>query len=315
MPTPVALSSRLPLVLASVLYLAAVAWLVAAGIALSDGTFTYPLDDTYIHLAVAKNVVQHGVWGVNAHEAVSASSSPLWTVLLSLGGAIGIPLDWLPLVLNVLAGLVLLGAADACWRDVALPPALRTLALAVAPRARAAADAHAVGDGAHAARGVMRGVPAGDPAQRAWPVAGCAGRARRGPAARPLRIGGADRGRGARPVAVRPPAKRGHRRRGTAVGRRVRAHLAGQRLDVAAQLRPDQIRRRTSAVARMVLVADDRDDRSTLDHAGARGRQRGAGGASCHGSGARAAQDRSAARDRGDLRARRVRSRDVVLAL
>jgi hypothetical protein len=30
----------------------------------TNGHFVYSLDDPYIHLAVAKNLARHGVWGV-----------------------------------------------------------------------------------------------------------------------------------------------------------------------------------------------------------------------------------------------------------
>ncbi len=45
------------------------------------GVFEYPLDDVYIHLAMAANMA-HGTYGVNAGESVSAASSILYPVLL-----------------------------------------------------------------------------------------------------------------------------------------------------------------------------------------------------------------------------------------
>ncbi len=45
--------------------------------------FTYTLDDAYIHMAIARNLALHGVWGINAGEFASASSSILWTLILS----------------------------------------------------------------------------------------------------------------------------------------------------------------------------------------------------------------------------------------
>src|SRR5580658_1345815 len=50
----------------------------------TDGHFIYALDDPYIHLSIAKNLAQHGVWGVTQYAAASASSSPLWSFLLGV---------------------------------------------------------------------------------------------------------------------------------------------------------------------------------------------------------------------------------------
>ena len=65
------------------------------------GVFEYPLDDVYIHLAMAEQIVAGG-YGVNAGEYASASSSPLYSLLL-------VPLSgtelhrYLPLAWNALA--------------------------------------------------------------------------------------------------------------------------------------------------------------------------------------------------------------------
>ncbi len=50
----------------------------------TGGHFCYPLDDTFIHMAIAKNLVLHGNWGINASGFTSTSSSPLFTLLLSI---------------------------------------------------------------------------------------------------------------------------------------------------------------------------------------------------------------------------------------
>lgn len=50
----------------------------------TGGHYIYLLDDAYIHLAVAKNFAIHQVWGITEYKFSSASSSPLFTFLLSI---------------------------------------------------------------------------------------------------------------------------------------------------------------------------------------------------------------------------------------
>jgi hypothetical protein len=52
-------------------------------IRLTDGRYSYPLDDTYIHLAMAKNAAFYNNWGVAHDTFSSASSAPVYTLLLS----------------------------------------------------------------------------------------------------------------------------------------------------------------------------------------------------------------------------------------
>jgi hypothetical protein len=47
------------------------------------GTFLYPLDDSFIHMALARNLAVHGNWGMNPQEFASASSSVLYSLLLA----------------------------------------------------------------------------------------------------------------------------------------------------------------------------------------------------------------------------------------
>ena len=49
----------------------------------TDGIFVYSLDDAYIHLAYAKNIFLHNVWGITSHGFTSTTSSPLWTLLIT----------------------------------------------------------------------------------------------------------------------------------------------------------------------------------------------------------------------------------------
>jgi hypothetical protein len=74
--------------------------------------FVYAMDDVYIHMALAKNLVLHGVWGVTPWEATNASSSPLWVELIALGFVLVGVKTYVPLVLAVASSLAVLAAAD-----------------------------------------------------------------------------------------------------------------------------------------------------------------------------------------------------------
>ena len=80
-------------------------------------SLVYPLDDTYIHLILAKTLASAGVWGIDPQTPVAASSSPLWTLLLAapyalLGTQGEAWMLYAPLALNMLflAGLIWLNA-------------------------------------------------------------------------------------------------------------------------------------------------------------------------------------------------------------
>ncbi len=72
------------------------------------GTFVYALDDPYIHLTLARNLREHGTWGITPGHYESASSSPGWTLLLTLALSLPIPAVWVPLLLCAAAGVWLL---------------------------------------------------------------------------------------------------------------------------------------------------------------------------------------------------------------
>ena len=52
-------------------------------VAACGGEYVYPIDDTYIHIAMAKCLAFDGTWGVEAGKTAFCSSSPLWTLLLA----------------------------------------------------------------------------------------------------------------------------------------------------------------------------------------------------------------------------------------
>jgi hypothetical protein len=57
---------------------------VAAAVVVAGKPFGYPLDDTYIHMAMGRTLATSGVWGAGPAEPAAASSSPLWTLLLAV---------------------------------------------------------------------------------------------------------------------------------------------------------------------------------------------------------------------------------------
>jgi hypothetical protein len=74
--------------------LLALAALAAAGLylwqeAVLAGRWGFPLDDAWIHLQFARNLAEGQGFSFNPGEVVSASTAPLWTLML-------VPLFWLP---------------------------------------------------------------------------------------------------------------------------------------------------------------------------------------------------------------------------
>ncbi len=97
-----------PLIAAISIYLLSVFVLLTASLLLNNGHFVYALDDPYIHMTIAKNFVTHGLWAVNGMEFTSASSSPLWTLIISavyyLFGVNVIT----PFILNIIFGVLVI---------------------------------------------------------------------------------------------------------------------------------------------------------------------------------------------------------------
>ena len=71
---------------------------------LTQGNFTYALDDPYIHMSTVKHFAEQGIWSVDGNTYASASSSPLWVIILTplyllFGAKLFI---YMPFALNVL---------------------------------------------------------------------------------------------------------------------------------------------------------------------------------------------------------------------
>ena len=112
------LSRRNPPFLASIVFLVLLAGMVLAATHLTGGLFVYPLDDSYIHLALARTLAVHHVWGIGPTEFASASSSPGWTVLLALVDFLFGSHLFNALFLNVAFAIPLLFAVDWALRQL-----------------------------------------------------------------------------------------------------------------------------------------------------------------------------------------------------
>ncbi len=90
------------------LFVAIVAAQWATSVRANGGSFGYALDDAYIHMAIARQMSQRGVWGVTGDGFTSATSSPGWTLLLSLSYFIFGVNDIAPFILNILSALAII---------------------------------------------------------------------------------------------------------------------------------------------------------------------------------------------------------------
>ena len=85
-----------------------IAWIEHSVLQYTHGVMTYPLDDTFIHMAVAKNLAFEKVWGITRYSFESASSSLLYTILLAATFSVFGAHVIIPLVINLLAAILLL---------------------------------------------------------------------------------------------------------------------------------------------------------------------------------------------------------------
>jgi hypothetical protein len=74
----------------------------------TGGVFMYPVDDTFIHLSVARDLALHGTWGISAGEFQSASSSLLYTIILASVFKIFSVHVSFPFIINIIAGIILI---------------------------------------------------------------------------------------------------------------------------------------------------------------------------------------------------------------
>jgi hypothetical protein len=89
----------------------------------TGGRFIYNLDDAYIHLAIAKHIVQNGVWGVTPYGFSSSSSSILWPLLLAAVFRIFGVREILPFLIALAAAAGLMAVLYREWKDRESNPA------------------------------------------------------------------------------------------------------------------------------------------------------------------------------------------------
>jgi hypothetical protein len=115
------LRPHLPFALASLVFLAAAGALGGAAYVRNGRHLVYTLDDAYIHLAMARSLATHGVFGITPHEFSSSSSSVVWTLLQALTFRV-IPTmpDWAAAFWATCSGVFCLFAAGLLCRQFGL---------------------------------------------------------------------------------------------------------------------------------------------------------------------------------------------------
>jgi hypothetical protein len=115
----------LPSLGATALLWAAVGVEIFLSVRWNNGHLVYALDDSYILMAMAKNLAHHGVWGMTPFGFTSSSSAPLWTALVGgLYWLLGVHIT-LPLILNLLCATLAVFATQ--WVMASLEPEISGL--------------------------------------------------------------------------------------------------------------------------------------------------------------------------------------------
>ena len=120
MPAAAWASASWPALVAVVVFFGAAGFIALRALRLTHGAWIYPLDDTYIHMSIARSFALHGVWGVTPDGFTSSTSSPLWTLLLAGAFALfGVRL-LIPFALNLALGVGVILVLQAMLRSTGL---------------------------------------------------------------------------------------------------------------------------------------------------------------------------------------------------
>lgn len=101
------------------------------------GEISYTVDDAYIHGTLARNIAEHGSFGIVPGEFAAASSSPLWTVLMAVIFFVTGAQSWVPAALATLFGALAVERCNVLLKRMGSGPVTRTtvilMAIAFAP--------------------------------------------------------------------------------------------------------------------------------------------------------------------------------------
>jgi len=118
-----------PLVVSVCVCIFLVALCLMLSVKKNQGHLIYALDDAYIHMAIAKNFVQHGVWGATKYGFNSSSSPILWLLLLSLDYFLFGINDIAPLLLNIICAILVCIVSYTFLRKQKIQPLLTCVIL------------------------------------------------------------------------------------------------------------------------------------------------------------------------------------------
>jgi len=118
-----------PLYAAVSIFLLTVSVILSVSRSQNQGHLVYALDDPYIHMAMARNFSQSGVWGATLYGFTSSSSSPFWTLVLSFTYYLFGVHQVAPLLWNLVFSLLDLLAAYAILSWYKVPPVAKFIAL------------------------------------------------------------------------------------------------------------------------------------------------------------------------------------------
>jgi len=97
----------------------------------TNDVFTYLVDDSYIHLAVSKNLALNNCWGISKHEFASASSSILYPLILSAIFKITGVHTIVPFIVNLITAIIFIIVLQKWLSRQGIPPAGQQIILLI----------------------------------------------------------------------------------------------------------------------------------------------------------------------------------------